>query len=76
MNELSVLLQHWHGKTDDDIIFFWWTAKTVAGSYMRVTMGALMVWALKLDQNLHQNKIGKLSSRTFNWCNKNAMVLL
>ena len=31
------------------IIYFWWAAKTIAGSYMRVTMGKLMVWALKLD---------------------------
>jgi hypothetical protein len=40
-------------------------AKTVAGSYMRVMIGDLMVWALKLDTNLHQNTIGKLSSRAF-----------
>ena len=37
------------------IIYFWWAAKTIAGSYMRVTMGKLMVWALKLDPNLHQD---------------------
>jgi hypothetical protein len=41
-------------------------AKTVAGSYIMVRMGDLMVWALKLDPNLHQNTIGKLSSRAFN----------
>jgi hypothetical protein len=58
------------------ILFFWWTAKTVAGSYVRVTMGDLMVWALKLGPNLHQNTIGKLSSKTFDWCNKNAMIPL
>jgi hypothetical protein len=43
---------------------------------MRVTMGDLMVWALKLDPNLNQNTIGKLSSRAFDWCNKNAIVSL
>jgi hypothetical protein len=47
------------------LIFFWWAAKTVAGSYMRVTMGDLLVWALKLDPSLHQETIGKLSSRAF-----------
>jgi hypothetical protein len=51
-------------------------AKTVAGSYMRVTMGDLRIWALKLDPNLHQSTIGKLSSRAFDRCNKNAMVYL
>ena len=35
-------------------IYFWWAAKTIAGSYMRVTMGKLMVWALKLDPNLNR----------------------
>jgi hypothetical protein len=45
-------------------------AKTVAGSYMRVMMGDLMVWALKLDPNNHQNIIGKLSSKAFEWCKK------
>jgi hypothetical protein len=34
------------------LIFFRWAAKTIAGSYMRVTMGKLMVWALKLDPSL------------------------
>jgi hypothetical protein len=58
------------------IYFFWWMAKTVAGTYMRVTMGDLMVWALKLDPNLHQSTIGKLSSRAFDRCNINAMVPL
>jgi hypothetical protein len=58
------------------LIFFWWVAKTGAGSYMRVMMGDLMVWALKLDPNLHQSTIRKLSSRAFDRCNENAMVLL
>ena len=49
------------------LIYFWWVAKTVAGSYMRVMMGDLLVWALKMDPSLHQ----KLSSRAFDWCNKN-----
>ncbi len=37
------------------LIFFWWAAKTIAGSYMRVTMRKLMVWALKLDTNLNED---------------------
>jgi hypothetical protein len=51
-------------------------AKTVAGSYMRVMMGYLMVWALNLVPNLHQSTIGKLSSRAFDRFNKNAIVPL
>jgi hypothetical protein len=47
------------------LIYFWWAAKTVAGIYMRVTMGDLLVWALKLDPILHQDTIGKLSARAF-----------
>jgi len=49
------------------LLYFWWAAKTVAGSYMRVTMGDLMVGALKLDPSLHQDIIEKLSSRAFDW---------
>ncbi len=56
------------------LIYFWWAAKTVAGSHMRVTMGDLMVWALKLDPSLHQDTIGKLASRAFDWCNNNVVV--
>ncbi len=37
------------------LIYFWWEAKTIAGSYTRVVMGKLMVWALKLDPNLNQD---------------------
>ena len=37
------------------LIFFRWEAKTIAGSYTRVRMGKLMVWALKLDPNLNQD---------------------
>jgi hypothetical protein len=67
MNELMVSFQCWAGSVDDDINYFWWAAKTVAGSYMRVTMGDLLVWALKLDPSLHQDTIGKLSSMAFDW---------
>ena len=41
---------------------------------MRVTMWKWMVEALKLDPNLHQDTIGKLTSRAFDWCNKNVVV--
>jgi hypothetical protein len=58
------------------LIYFWWSAKTVAASYMRVTMGDLMVWALKLDPNLHQDTIRKISSRAFDWCNNNEGIPL
>ena len=40
------------------LIYLWWAAKPVAGSYMRVTMGDLLVWALKLDPSLHKETIG------------------
>ena len=39
------------------LIYFCWEAKTIAGSYMRVAMGKLMVCALKLDPNLNQDTI-------------------
>jgi hypothetical protein len=32
--------------------FFWWTAKTVAGSYMRLTMGEWLVWGQISDPNV------------------------
>jgi hypothetical protein len=38
-------------------------------------MGDLLVWALKLDPSLHQDNIGKLSSKAFDWCNKSVVVL-
>ncbi len=44
------------------LIYLWWTAKTIAGSYMRVMMGKWMVEALKLDPSLHIF-IGKPTSR-------------
>ena len=47
MNELIVSFQRWEGSVGDDTNFFWWTTKTVAGSYMRVTMGDLLVWGQK-----------------------------
>jgi hypothetical protein len=55
MDQLMVSFQCWAGSADEDIIFFRWAAKTIAGSYMRVRMGKLMVWALKLDPNLNQD---------------------
>jgi hypothetical protein len=42
------------------LIFFWWMAKTVAGSYMRVTMGEWLVWGQISDPNVNQDTIGKL----------------
>jgi hypothetical protein len=47
------------------LIFFGHAAKTRAGSDMRVAMGDFMVWAEKLDLSVHQNTIGKPTSRTF-----------
>jgi len=37
------------------LIYLWWAAKTIAVRYMRVAMGKWMVWALKLDPNIHQD---------------------
>jgi hypothetical protein len=70
MNELMVSLQGQGSNTDEDIIIFSHAAKTIAGSHMRVAMGDLMVWAQKLDLSLHQDTIGKSTSRAFDWCNK------
>ncbi len=47
------------------------TAKTNADSDGRVTMGDWLVWGQFLDPNVNQDTIEKLSSRAFNWCNKN-----
>jgi hypothetical protein len=52
------------------------TEKTDAASNGRVTMGEMLVWGQVLDPNFNQDTIGKLSSKAFDWCNKNAMVLL
>ena len=48
MDQLIVSFQRWAGSAD------WWAAKTIAGSYMSVAMGKLMVWALKMGPNLNQ----------------------
>jgi hypothetical protein len=59
------------------ILFFcWWTAKTIAGSYMRVTMGDLLVWGQKLDPNLYHNTLGKLTSRAIHWYNNIVVILV
>jgi hypothetical protein len=42
------------------LLIFWWKAKTVAGSYMRVTMGEWLVWGQISDPNVNQDTIGKL----------------
>jgi hypothetical protein len=76
MNELMVLFQGRGGKTDEDINFFGHAAKTIAGSHMRVAMGDLAVWGQNLHLSLHQDTIGKLTSRAFDWCKKNAKVPL
>jgi hypothetical protein len=74
MNELMVSFQGRGGNNDEDIIIFGHAATTIAGSHMRVAMGDLMVWAQKLDLSLHQGKIGKPTSRAFDWCNKHVVV--
>ncbi len=45
------------GSADGAVNFQGGGAKTAAGSYMRVAMGDLLVWALKLDPILHQDTI-------------------
>jgi len=51
MNALMVLFQCWAESADEDVNLFLVGGKncsyTVDGSYMRVTMGDLMVWAIK-----------------------------
>jgi hypothetical protein len=42
------------------LYIFWWMAKTVAGSYMRVTMGEWLVWGQISDPNVNQDTIIKL----------------
>ena len=37
------------------LIYLWWAAKTIVGSYMSVVMGNMKVWALKLYPKLHQD---------------------
>jgi hypothetical protein len=74
MNELMVSFQGRGGVTDENIIFFGRAAKTIAGSHMRVAMGDSTIWGQKLDLSLHQDTIGKPTSRAFDWCNINAMV--
>ena len=37
-------------------------------------MGDVLVWALKLDTSLHQDTIGKPTSRAIDWYNKNVVV--
>jgi len=68
-----VLFQCWAGSADDDINSFFVGGKIFSWQLQRVTMGDLLVWALKLDPSLHQDTIGKISSRAFDWCNKNVV---
>ena len=74
MDQLMVSFQRWAGSADEELIFFRWAEKTIAGSYMRVTMGKLMVWALK-SQPGYRTK-WKPTSRAFDWCNNNVGVPL
>jgi hypothetical protein len=60
-----VSLQGRGHNTDEDIIFFGPAEKTRAGSNMRVMMGDFMVWAQKLNLSVHQNTVGKPTSRVF-----------
>jgi len=55
MDQLMVSFQRWAGSADEDINLFLVGGKTIAGSYMRVTMGKLMVLALKLYPTLDQD---------------------
>ena len=75
MNELMVSFQRWVG-SDAMILIFLVGGKTVAGSYIRVTMGDLLVWGQKLDPNLHQDTFGEPTSRAIDWCNNNVVVTL
>jgi hypothetical protein len=50
------------------------TAKTDAASESRVTTGDWLVWGQYFDPNINQDTIGKLSSRVYDWCDKNMVV--
>jgi hypothetical protein len=52
------------------------TENTDAAGNGRVTMGDWLVWGQFLDPNVNQDTIGKLWSRTFDYCNKNIVVLV
>ncbi len=52
------------------------TAKTDAASNSRVTIGECLVWGQISCPSVNQDIIGKLRSRAFYWCNKNAIVPL
>jgi hypothetical protein len=45
------------------LIVFGHAAKTRAGSNMRIATGDFMAWAQKLDLSVHQNIVGKPTSR-------------
>jgi hypothetical protein len=66
MNKSMVCFRDRGGNTDEDINFFGCAAKTMAGSHMRIAMEDLTVWGQELDLSLHQDTIGKPTSRAFN----------
>jgi hypothetical protein len=45
------------------LVFFGCAAKPRAGSNMKVAMGDFMVWAQKMGLSIHQNTVGKPTSR-------------
>jgi hypothetical protein len=52
------------------------TAKTDAACNSRITTGDRLVWGQYLEPNVNQDAVGKLSSRAFDWCNKNMAVFV
>ncbi len=54
-------------------ILWWGWPKTIAGSNAMVLVGKWMVWAKKLDPNVHQDSIRKLFPMAFYWY-KNMVV--
>jgi hypothetical protein len=76
LDQLMVLFQHWAGSADDDIILFLVGGKNCSWQLHDDHEGDLLVWALKLDPSLHQDTIEKLSSKAFDWCNNDVVVLV
>ena len=73
MNELMVLFQHWVGSADDDSILLLVDHKNYS---WQLQEGHLLVWDQRLDPNLDQDTLGKLTARAIHWYNNIVMVSL
>jgi hypothetical protein len=77
MDQLMISFWRWAGSADDDINFRVVGGRKYSWKLHEVHDGKkLIVVPLKLDPSFHQDIIGKLSSRAFNWCYNNVGVPL